>query len=174
MSSTQNAIVQFQTDKVRASITRPANTTAYTAGDVISNADDSHMEFAEAANKGAKRRTGSIAMARVISSANVGTKADLELWLFSSSVTAMTDNAAFTPTDAEMATLVGVIPFGTSSWRAGHAGAGAAGNAVCEATNQGIVFELPSTSIYGVLVVRNAYVPVSGEIFTVDLLITKD
>ena len=73
-----------------------------------------------------------------------------------------------------MLTRIGVIDFDQADWKIGNAGAGATGNAGCEVHNLGIVFVAADTTIYGQLVARNAYTPVSGEIFTVDLLITQD
>ena len=84
--------------------------------------------------------------------------------------------AALAP-QAMMLTLVGVVDFPAADWRVGNAGAGAAGNSLCEATNIGIAFQAKGTSLFGQLVVRNPgtlYTPTSGEIITVDLLITQD
>lgn len=177
MGTTHKAIVQFQTVRARDTITRPANATAYADGDVIANADNSHLVFQNVVDLGAATRSGSIPTARITSSANQTQKPELELWLFQSEITASADNAAFAPTDAELADLVGIIDFPASSWRSGNSGAGAAGNSVCEATNLGLVFKLDGNTLHGVLVVRDPgtpYTPVSGETFTVDLLITKD
>ena len=59
----------------------------------------------------------------------------------------------------------------------GDATSGADGNAVYQATGLNIVLENVSTSardIFGVLIVRNAYVPVSAERFDVRLGILQD
>lgn len=176
-----DAVVEFDTKSIRQSITRPADTTPYSAGDVISDATlDAHFTFPKAARSGGGRNSGIISGARITSSANVATKADLELWLFRSDIVVRADNLSFIPTDAEMLTRVGIIQFPLASWFVGLVTAGAAGNAGCESMNLGIPYELikPQTGVdsamYGQLVVRNAYVPVSGEIFTVELLLTRD
>lgn len=161
--------VRGQGHTVSDSVTRPANTTTYTAGDVVG--DGAVLEFVNASARSSE--PGIIQQAIISSSAYVSPAPDLELWLFDTTVTADADNAAFTPTDAELATLVGIIDFSTTTWKTGTATAGVNGNMVCVADNLGIPFNTISNqnSIYGVLVVRNAYIPISGEIFTVRLQI---
>jgi len=172
MSDKTEAIIEFTTKTIRASLTRPANTTAYAAGDVLAAADDSHLTFEEAFK--VKKLSGSISTARCHSSANVATKADLELWLFHTDITEVGDNEAFAPSDAAMLTLIGVIDFATANWRIGTVTSGGGGNAVCEVKNIGLALRGAGTTMYGVLVHRGSYSPVSGEIFTVDLIVTQD
>ncbi len=177
MSQKIEAVVQFNTHNPRASITRPANTTAYTAGDVVSDATaDAHFTFENASRAGTQNKQlgGSIPTARIWSSANQATKLEGELWLFHTDIVAVADNAAFAPTDVEMLTLVGVVDFPAANWKAGAAGIGAAGNAVCEAYNLGFAFKSSEKKLYGQLVVRNAYTPVSGEIFTAEIVVSRD
>jgi hypothetical protein len=149
-----------------ASFARPANTTTYTAGDVVCNAATLIFPNGPAS-------TGSVLQHAVITtSANVATKPDLELWLFSATVAAVADNAAFAPTDAEMLTLVAVVEFPTADFKVGLSGAGTSGNAVCEAKNLGIPLNPASAQnaeLYGQIVVRNAYEPISAEAFKVVL-----
>lgn len=147
-----------------ASLTRPADTTTYAAGDVVTTPTTaSVMTFtplSETPNIGCE-----IKSALLMSSAAQTTKIDAELWLFSATISDLdADNAAFSPTDAQMATLIGIIPFPVASVKTGDATSGAGGNAVCVAANVGLA--CPVGTLYGVLVVRNAYIPVSGEIFT--------
>ena len=171
------AIVEFNTALSISALTRPADTTAYAAGDVISDATgDAHFTFAESLRPGNKKShlSGSIATVRLHSSANVATKLDAELWLFHTDIADVADNAAFAPTDAEALTLVGIISFATANWKEGNAGADAAGNAVIEARNLGLALRGASPTLYGQLVARNAYIPVSGEIFTCELIISQD
>jgi hypothetical protein len=147
---------------VEDSVTRPANTTAYTAGDVVTEGTADALEFLCD-----ETRTGMniIHSAVCVSSANQSTKPDLELWLFDTDLTPADDNAAFAPTDAQMRTLVGIIDFPVGSFKVGNAGSGADGNVVCDVQSLDIAF-FPKASggmLYGVLVVRNAYTPVSAE-----------
>lgn len=151
------------------SVTRPANTTAYTIGDVIGTASSATLTIPNSSF--GEFDAGIIQQAIVSSSAYVSPAPDLELWLFDSVVADIVDNAAFAPTDAELATLVGIIEFPTADWKSGNATSGAGGNAVCVADNVSLPFNTKkgTSKLYGVLVARNAYVPVSGEIFTLRL-----
>lgn len=180
---TQDAIVRFRTPvPSRASLTRPSNTTQYAAGDVISDTtSDAHYTFGTSSDNvkssyPVRRETqsGVINAARLWSSANQSSKLDAELWLFHTDIAVVADNSAFAPTDAEMLTLIGIIPFSYLDWKVGTATAGAGGNAVCEVKNIDLPIFAGKGLIYGQLVARNTYTPVSGEIFTADLVITQD
>lgn len=157
--------------KVSGSITRPANVTAYTAGDVVSDATgDAHFTF-DAPVLG-EEFSGIIRSARCNSDDAVAPPPDLELFLFHTDVVAVADNAAVAFTDAEMLTLIGIIDFPTGNFKVGKAGAG--GAQACYAHNLGIHFKSLTSKIYGQLVIRNAYVPVSGEVITVELLLESN
>ena len=151
------------------SVTRPTNTDAYTIGDVVGTATTATLIIPNASF--GEFDAGIIQQVIVSASAYVAVAPDLELWLFDSTVAAIADNAAFTPTDTEMGTLVGIVEFPTADWKIGNATAGAGGNAVCVADNVSLPFNTKkgTSKLYGVLVMRNAYVPVSGGIFTVRL-----
>lgn len=166
MGSTVEAKIGYRTEPVRVTLTRPTNTTQYSAGDVVANADDSHLVFLKAVRP--ERLSGIISNARITSNVSAGTKPDLELWLFHTDITEVGDNEAFAVTDAEQLNRIGIIKFPVAEWLVGGA------NACCEKENLGLVFKAASTSIYGVLVARNAYAPTSGEIFTVELVISQD
>lgn len=153
----------------QVSATRPANITAYTAGDVMGDGTTlvfNNTSFGEF-------DSGIIQQAIISSSAYVATPPDAELWLFDTTVAAVADNAAFTLTDAELATLVGIVQFETANWKVGLATAGVGGNMCCVAGNLGIPFNTKKglNHLFGILVVRNAYVPISGEVFSVRLQI---
>jgi len=165
-----------RTRTITASVTRPSNTTQYTAGDAVTSSTSAPavMTFSSAARVVAG--SGTILGAMLIDSANQTTKLDAELWLFDTTYTADNDNAVFTPTDGETETLVGVIPFFGADSFIGDATSGAGGNCVYNSRMiNPIPFACPTTSsLYGALVARNAYTPVSGEKFSVRLLINQD
>lgn len=165
---------------VTVSRTRPADTAAYSAGDAVMDSTSSPtvMTFASCArhNNGA----GKIESAILIGSEKQVTLPELELWLFDTTFTPDNDNAAFTPTDAEMLTLVGVINFHGSAAAADQVFEGTgSGNCVYypkpTARNLPIYFKCGASAqdLYGCLVIRNAYTPVSAEVFTVRLGITQ-
>lgn len=179
VGSKQAVVVEFKTKSVKSSISRPSDTTLYTAGDVISAiTTDDHLTFSKAVNKGTL--SGAIGTARIISSANQTTKPDLELWLFRVDPATRADNLAFNITQPEHDELIGIIDFAVGNWKVGNPAAGALGSASCEAQNIGLVFRggLTTTTsdrnIYGQLVVRNGYTPVADEVFLVELVITQD
>lgn len=162
---------------VEATFTRPEDVTQYTAGDVVANATGTTHAVITFANCAlVKGGSGEIIGACLVSSANQATKPDLELWLFDTAPTAMEDNAAFDPTDAELRDVVGVIPFPVASFKIGTVTVGADGNVRCEGSTGGYPFVCASGSkdLYGILVERGTYTPVSAERFDLRLMIWQD
>ena len=160
---------------VTGTVTRPADTTQYAAGDVISNSTSAPVVITFPGCARVNAGGGVIIGAQCVDDTNQTTKATLELWLFDTTVTPDNDNAVFTPTDAELLTLVGIIRF--STWFVGDATAAAGGNAVALATLANpLTFKCGAalTALLGVLVVRNAYTPVSAEVFSIRLRILQD
>ncbi len=157
-----------------ASYTRPADVIAYAAGDVVANSTSAPVVLTFANCVRANGGTGMITNALMVDSASVATKGIYELWLYHTSPGADNDNALFTPTDAELLNLVGVIPFSTAY--VGDATAGAGGNCVYPSPGLNISFKCAAaaTSLFGILVIRNAYTPVSAEVFTITLNISQD
>lgn len=140
------------------SVTRPANVTAYTAGDVMGHATGNALEFFTEAN-------GRIRGAVFIDSTAEVTKPEFDLFLFDAEPTVADDNAAFAPTDAQMKRLVGVISFLAANFKVG----GANGATILEGRD--LPYFAPDRKLYGVMVARNAYVPVSEEEFTLRLMV---
>lgn len=159
---------------VSTNFTRPADTTAYAAGDAVTNSTSSPAILTFDAVARANAGSGVIIGAVLIDSANQATKGQFELWLYDTSFSADNDNAAFTPSDAETETLIGVIPFLVPY--VGDAQSGASGNCVFPVGNLSIPYTCGGSSddIFGLLVVRNAYTPVSAEKFTVRLFVVQN
>jgi hypothetical protein len=155
---------------VSANFTRPGNTTQYTAGDAVTDSTSAPSQITFSGAARINGGSGVILAAIMVDSVNPGTKPQLELWLFDSSVTPDNDNSAFTPTDAECGTLIGVIPF--NAWYVGDSSS----NAVAPVHGLSIPFKCGggSASLFGLLVVRNAYTPSSAEVFTIRLSILQD
>ena len=152
---------------------RPANATQYTAGDVISdNATNSTIPvFVAARFPGGGGIVHSVAL---IDSADEATNLSADLFLFNRFPnTVAADNAAYAPTDTDLESAIGAISLdGTSAgnFKAGNA------NAIIQTTSVGLVFQCSSDSqlLYGVLVARNAYTPISIEVFKIRLGILQD
>jgi len=159
---------------ISASFTRPADTNAYAAGDVVCNSTSAPavMQFLESVR--VVGGSGIITKASILDYANQGTKLECELWLFTDDPAAVNDNAAFAPSDAELAYLIGVIPVVDDY--VGLSGSGADGSVVIQSAIVDLPFQaaVASSTIYGVLVARNAYTPISAEVFTVRLHILQD
>jgi hypothetical protein len=173
MSTRTIAVMTRNTVQVSASITRPANTTAYTAGDVLANVtDNNYLTFSEVSS--GRSNTGMLHAVRVITSQNATTKPDLDLFLFSATIVEVADNGAAAFTDAEMLTCVGRIAVPVAGFVAGAIAAAGAGNAVCEVRNIDMPYVAAGQTLYGQLVARNAYAPISGEVFTVQLILSLD
>lgn len=146
---------------VTTSVTRPADTNAYTANDVW--ADSTTVPTAGGFTLTSMGRVsgggGVITDLFVISSANPGTLLQGEIHIFDSSVTAVNDNAAYTITDNEALTLVAVIPFTLTANNL---------NSVAHIQNLAIGFTtVGSANLRFLIKVKNAYTPISGEILTV-------
>jgi hypothetical protein len=167
-------VVGGKANTASGAVQRPDNTTQYTAGDVVNSDTPASLTFSNVAR--IEGGTGIVVDAILIDTANQATKGSFELWLFTAAPALDNDNAAFTPTDAELVFLAGVIQFSTAF--VGTATVGTDGNAIfmAERTYLPISFECsPSgTSLYGVLVVRNAYTPIALETFTVLLKVIQD
>jgi hypothetical protein len=84
----------------------------------------------------------------------------LELWLFDTAVTPPADSAAWTISDADMKSLVCVIPFAAASYYA------SAANSVCfGAPVDARIYELNTFgSLYGCLVTRGSPAYASGDL----------
>lgn len=107
--------------------------------------------------------TGKVISARLIDRALQSVSA--ELWLFSAAVTPPNDNAAWSISDSDAATFIGVIPFGTYY--------ASALNSVSQVLNIQMGFSLLATTLYGCLVTRGAPTYASGDL-TVTLAIEQN
>lgn len=150
-------------------LTRPNDTNAYTAGDVVNDSASAGTVLTIPAQIDGANGFTLLQELICISSQNAATKPDLELWLFSEAPAAQNDNAPFAVTDAELAKLVGIVTIPVASFKVANTGAAAVGNVVCDVLNLSMPICTPAGSkgvLYGVVIVRNAYAPVALEEFT--------
>lgn len=155
-----------------ASYTRPANTTAYADGDAVADSDSApnDLEFTVAR---INDEGGFVVAAQLIDSVN-SSPSDFDLILFDTAPTPTNDNEAFALSDAD---AENILPGGVISFRSSVEGADlGANNYTYSATGLNIPFVPASGTqlIYGLLVVRGAYTPASGEKFTVRLGVSQD
>lgn len=171
-----DVVSQSRCITVSANFTRPNDTNAYQAGDVVADSTTAAavitIPLQGPGGTVGKLGSGLLMTATLLSSANVATKLDGRLWIFDTAPASYgNDNEALTLTDAEMRTVLQVILFPTGSWVAGDATVGAGGNAMCNAQSLWLPINTTkdANAIYCVLEARNAYVPVAQERFDLRL-----
>lgn len=155
---------------VSPTFNRPANTTAYAAGQQVSNSTTAPTVITFSSVARANGGSGIIIGAVLVDEANQTTKGQFELWMFDTTVTPNNDGSAFAPTNAFVETAIGIIPF--NSVYVGNT----AGNCIYPVQGLNIPFTcgVSVPDIYGLLVVRNAYTPVSAEKFTFRLTVVQN
>jgi hypothetical protein len=151
-----------------ASFTRPSNTTAYTAGQVVADSTTAATvrQFSNCSRTNGN--TGLIVTCVITDSAKQTTLPQFNLWLFNASPTVQNDAAAFAPSATDLLNLVAILPVSA------FYGASANGALVANGLNQPFKCASGSTTLYGVLVAANAYTPVSAEVFNITLGILQD
>jgi len=154
----------------QATVTRPSDTTQYTAGDVVADSTSAAviLEFGDVAKF--PGWGGIINAATLVDSVAAATKPDFDLYLFHTTVVMENDNAAWDPSDTEATYLIGIISFLGSNFETMGA------NGAIQVQNIGLPYQTlgGGTKIYGILVARNAYTPASAEVFTVKLHCVRD
>lgn len=158
------------TKVVTVSKTRPADTTTYAAGDVLNESTSAGTVWTFSNMARGPGLGGMIQHALLIDSAASSLKLDSELWLFDTAPATQNDNVAWAPSDAEMEACLGRIDFATGSFKTAGA------NGAIQASNISLPFQCTSAvqAIYGILVVRNAFVPISAEKFVIRLHVLQD
>jgi hypothetical protein len=98
-----------------------------------------------------------------------GSDVELELWLFNSEPTAINDDAAFAPTEADLHDLAGVISTSGKSWMA------AGTPSVITVEDRFVPYQISSgRSLWGYLVTRGAITPAATDDITVILPVQLD
>jgi hypothetical protein len=154
-----------------ASFTRPSDTTAYAAQDVVSNSTTAPalLTFSSAARTNGG--SGVIMSARHMKNSTTTTGATYRLHLYKvSSITAINDNAQFTMLYANRANRIGFIDFNHVSGGTGSDASGALSTFV----NLPFVCDAAAGAIYGILTVTSAYTPTSGEQHFIELAIAQN
>lgn len=145
---------------VKVDVTRPADTTAYTASDAISNSTSAPTAGGFTIANAARISGGSCQLVDVMiaTAADAATRLAGEIYLFDQAVTNINDNAAFAVSDTEIKTCVGVIPF--SLFDAGN-------NGLAQVVVPPMICTcVGSADLRFLLRARNAYTPVSAEVLS--------
>jgi len=153
-----------------ASFTRPNDTTAYTAGDLIANSTTAGsvvpMSFALGGNNnpGLTR----ITRARMSKTSTTVTAASFRLHLYQTSPTVTNgDNGAFTSNQA--ANYLGNINIDMTTTPGAKFSDGANGQGAAAAGSEMQLRLASGTTIFGLIEAIGAYVPTALEVFTVTL-----
>jgi hypothetical protein len=97
---------------ITTTLTRPADTTAYQAGDEMTDTGGAIQTITGAARFSGG--SGIIQGVFVSQSTLWTTRPSLELWVYDTTSTPVADNGAFAPTDGVTDTCIGIIPLSTS------------------------------------------------------------
>lgn len=156
---------------IEATFTRPNDTNIYANGDSICNSTSAPATMTFAGMVKGAGLSGLLQGAVLITSVAGSTSMEADLLLFDTSITPSNDNSAFTPSDGDAEKCVAVIQF-----RSAAGGSKLGANMVYDAGTLGRAFKCASgsTSLYGVLVARNAYTPGAQEVIRVRLYVIQD
>lgn len=160
---------------VAGSFTRPADTTAYAAGDLVANSTTAGsvtpVALAVARTNGG---TGQLLNIRLSKSGTSLNNASFRVHLFRTSpTTTVGDNGVFAgAVNGIAAVYIGYVDITTDVAFSD----GAKGSATAPAGRQVMIFETgaSSSSIYALVEARGAYTPTSGETFTVAAEVLRD
>lgn len=159
-SSVANILAPFA-GTATATITRPADTTAYAVNDAWADSTSAPTSggFTLSNVCSASGKTSALTTLTVVSSNDPATTLQGEIWLFNSSVTAVNDNAAFALSDADSIKLVGKVPF---SLETSQNGSGT--NSIFVANGLDLHVTCSGSANLRFLVkVKNAFTPASAE-----------
>ena len=155
---------------VTDSFTRPSDTNAYAAQDVVSNSTSAPavMHFANAAR--ANGGSGIIMSARHLKSSVTVNGASYRLHLYRIAPTAINDNAQFTLLYANRTNRFGFIDFSHSTGGTGSDSS----HALSTMQNLPFVCDAELRSLFGILVVIGAPAQTSGEQHFIELAIAQN
>jgi hypothetical protein len=145
-------------------ITRPSDTAVYAANDTLSTSTSAPTTGGETCTSAARISGGSgiITGATIIGSVDASTDLQGEVVIYDSAVTAINDNAAFSPSDADAVKQVCRIGFTLAT--------GDTNNSVFQGDGLNCPFTAVGTANLRALVkVLNAYTPTSAEVLTIRL-----
>lgn len=163
-------VAQARPVVVSASFTRPANTTTYAIGDVITASPAAAMTFTNvvAANGG----SGFISKVVLHLGENQSTPLNSQLWLFDTSPTVPTDNTTPALSDAESQTMLLNLPLAGPAVTNATSGAGGNQVIILDGINYAFGCATGSRSLYGMLVAANAYTPVASTPIIVTITVS--
>ena len=152
-----------------STLTRLANTTAYTAGDEVSDVASSSAHPWVFTNAALANGTGGrIAKVRLQASDPLCVSAIFRLYLFDTAPTMVGDNLAYALLAAEYTARKGYIDIGPLVTSVGTGVA-----EISQDLGMDYVCAAADTALYGVLVVQSAYTPLSAGTFRCELTVRR-
>lgn len=154
-----------------STLTRPSDTTAYTAGDEVSDSTTQALAHPWVFANVGRSNGGSFTVTRMrmaLNDNNTFTGSLMEVWFYTATPTMVGDNAAFSHIAADDANLVGMLTL-TSVHRSA---VGATG--VLTYANTPFLFGVcaaADTSLYAVLIPNSGVTPTSAETFALSILV---
>jgi len=145
-------------------ITRPANTTPYSAGDVVGNATTAIQEFANIGPAGGYIVIKSADLRIDVAAIPAG-MTTFRLHLYDVSPTAIIDNAAWDLPAADRASYIGYIDHGTVL------DLGSTLYVQANSINKQFKLASGSTSLFGQLVTNGGYTPGSADVAVIRLTV---
>ena len=141
-------------------VARPANTTAYSANDAWADDATNPLRGGYLLQGAARDVGGSGYFTDAIFSTSASTALQGELWIFNTPVKEIADNAAFAISDAEVQSLIGIIPFNCTDTTSN--------NAVSYVTGLDTVFTcVQSRDLWSLVKIINAPTPASSEVLSI-------
>jgi hypothetical protein len=165
--------------RIVVSFTRPADTTAYAAGDQVADSTTAPtiLTFAAAAKR--KGGSGRIILVSLVVNLATVTNGTFRVHFFNKTFTPNNDNAAFAKLDNQAADWIGAVDLPILV--ADSASAEAAHTRVDEKFGGGddgvplpFVCANDDDSLYAVVVATGAYTPSSGEVFSLRIVVEQD
>lgn len=157
----KNSIVQFD---------RPADTDAYGAGDVISDA--ASQGVGNAIQFKGVGKSGRIDHALVVM--EEADTVNLELWVFGSEPTGHADNDAIALVAGDNAKLLGIYSFADAAKFSGGASTKVYTPALSAEGTNSHRYTTADGTLWGLLVTRSVYTPISASQFVVVLQVEAD
>lgn len=142
------------------SFTRPANTTAYSANQVVGTNPGSVLVFPVVNPKGCIQKLD-------VQTNNPANVTSYTLYLFSATFTPQNDQATKTFSGNQHFDFVTAITTGASVITSGS---GTANEFITNAAF-GIPYHAPDNNLYGFLTINGALTPISSQIYTIDLFV---
>lgn len=162
---------------IRASFTRPSNTTAYAAGDVVGPVTTAAVQTLSGAAR-ANGGSGRIVGATLETNNATVTNGTFRVHVYNASFTPDADNAAFALQHTQRAAYQGYFDFNILVADSASAEGAIAQLRVATDVDNGLPLDFEcaagNTALYAVIVALGAYTPASAQVFQLTIAVEQD